>query len=78
MHPIVEFVVIGILVCFTAIITAMAIIAGGALIYYYETNKIVYAFEVVSGVTATVLACVMMYERLVEYFRSVGRVKSKL
>jgi len=68
MHPIVEFATIGILVCFTMAVTIMAMINHGAFIYYYEPNWMVFAFEVVSGLTASALGIVMMFERLEEYF----------
>jgi len=50
LKDIAEIIGISSLIGFTAVTTGMAVISGGALIYFWEPNKMIWATEICMGV----------------------------
>ncbi len=55
MRDFMEFLGLAILVTFTSIIISISIFSQGALVYYYEPNKIVWIVEVLLGICGVVV-----------------------
>lgn len=55
MRKFMEFLGLAILVAFTSVIISISILSQGALIYYYEPNKIVWIAEVLLGICGVIV-----------------------
>ena len=51
---------LAILISFTAVTTAIAILNGGAMIYFYEPNKTILILEVFLGIYSIAVAIYLM------------------
>lgn len=61
-RDVVELLGLAALMSFTAVITALAIISGGALIFFYEPNKLIWVIEVCVGSFGVGIGLIRVYE----------------
>jgi len=50
------------LIAFTAVTTALAVLSGGAMVYFYEPNKTILILEVILGIYGVATAVYLMRE----------------
>ncbi|WP_048086027.1 hypothetical protein [Archaeoglobus veneficus] len=51
-----------VLVGFTLVVTVLAVLAQGALIHFYEPNKLVWAIEVILGIYGVTIGIIKIKE----------------
>ena len=62
LRDVAEVIGFSILVGFTLVVTALAVFAGGALIHFYEPNKVIWAIEVIFGIYGVIVGIIKIKE----------------
>ncbi|RZN33957.1 MAG: hypothetical protein EFT35_10025 [Methanophagales archaeon ANME-1-THS] len=75
LRDIMEFLGLASLVSFTSVIISISILSQGALIYYYEPNKIIWITEVLLGICGVLVGIERLKDCLPSYRSNSGLMR---